>query len=400
MNKPGRAVRVGLIVFAVALSAGALGCSSEKSAEASGDKAAEYRVPVVLTSVRAMVFEERIEVSGNIEAKSTAIVSARIPGVLDEIYVDDGDTVQAGKTKLFQTDKVKLTQAVEATEQQVAVAAAAVGVREATVARVEADLAKAKIDFDRYKRLYEKDHAVTKNALEVQDSRFKQVQAALGEAKAGLELARAQQRQAGSGLAIARKDLSDSLVVSPITGEVCRRMLEPGEMAGAGTPVLRVDDLRVVELVAYLPEACYARIVEGSTVVRARVAGADIGELVVTTKVPTIHPRLRTFEIKVLLKNPPAAVVPGGRVELAVILDKRKALGVPREAVVRRGGGLAVFAAGDGVARMLAVRTGLETDGLIEVDGEGLAGGMSIVRMGQDRLNDGTGIMEVKEDAE
>jgi len=363
-------------------------------------KVLAQRVPVVVTPVREMVFEKRIEVSGNVEAKNTALVSARIPGALDDVYVDEGDSVEAGTTKLFQTDKIKLSRAREAAGQQVTVAAAAVRARQATVERINADLSKVRIDYHRYKRLYQQDHAVTKSAFETQESHLKQVQAGLTEAKAGLELARAQEDQAKSSLAIAQKDLSDSLVLSPISGEVSKRMLEPGEMAGAGTPVLRVDDLSVVELVAYLPEAYYARVEEGSTVIRARAAGVDIGEVVVTTKVPTIHPRLRTFEIKMLLKDPPAGVVPGGRVELVAVLDKRKGLGVPREAVVRRGKGLAVFSAADGVAHMLAVRTGLEMDGLVEVSGAGLASGMSIVRMGQDRLNDSMGIVEVKEDAE
>lgn len=364
------------------------------------DKAPAQGVSVVLSPVREMVFEDRLHISGNVEAKNTALVSARIPGALDDVYVDEGDTVKAGTTKLFQTDKIKLSRARESAGQQVAVAAAAVRARQATVERINADLAKVQIDYDRYKRLYQQDHAVTKSAFETQESHLKQVRAGLTEAKAGLELARAQEDQAKSSLAIVQKDLSDSLVLAPISGKVSKRMLEPGEMAGAGTPVLRVDDLSVVELVAYLPEAYYARVQEGSTVIRARASGVDIGEMVVTTKIPTIHPRLRTFEIKMLLKDPPAGVVPGGRVELVVVLDKRKALGVPRQAVVRRGKGLAVFTAADGVAHMLAVQTGLEMDGLVEVSGDGLTAGMSIVRMGQDRLNDAMGIIEVKEDAE
>jgi RND family efflux transporter MFP subunit len=229
---------------------------------------------------------------------------------------------------------------------------------------------------------------------------YKQAQAALKAEKANLELARAQEQQAKSSLAIAQKDLDDSLVVAPIDGVICQRLLEPGEMAGAGTPVLRIDNLTVVEFTAYLPEAYYARVVEGETVVRAKSGGIDIGEVVVTTKSPTISPRLRTFEIKALLKNPPAGVVPGGIVELVVVLEKRNALGVPRESLVRRENGLALFTAKDGAARMMPVEAGLETDGWVEVRGDGLTKGLQIVRMGQDRLNNGMAVVEVKEEAE
>ena len=122
---------------------------------ATEDKAPEKRVSVVVSPVREMVFEDRIEVSGNVEAKNTALVSARIPGALDDVYVDEGDTVKAGSTKLFQTDKIKLSRAREAAGKQVAVAAAAVRARHATVERINADLTKVQIDYDRYKRRYQ-----------------------------------------------------------------------------------------------------------------------------------------------------------------------------------------------------------------------------------------------------
>jgi HlyD family secretion protein len=171
-------------------------------------------------------------------------------------------------------------------------------------------------------------------------------------------------------------------------------------MAAAGTPVLRIDDLSVVELIGFLPESCYGRVTVGRTVVRARCGDVDLGEVVVTTRCPTIHSKLRTFEVKALVTDPPAGVVPGARVDLTVVLAKRTALGVPRESVVRRGGGRAVFTVVDGVARMRPVTIGLEMDGWIEVRGDGLTADARIVRMGQDRLNDGVPVTEVREETE
>lgn len=400
MKKSSRTILiVGLSAAVVVSGAVAYQLLHRRPTSASAAPAAEQRIPVVLAQVREVTFEERVDVSGNVEAKSTALVSARVPGVLDEILVDKGDAVEQGQ-KLFQTDKIRLTRAVESAEQQVAVAAAAVRARQATVERIEADLTKVQADFDRYKRLYEQDHAVTRSAFEAQESHLKQVQAGLREAKAGLELARAQEEQAKSNLAIAQKDLADSLVTSPISGRISQRMMEPGEMAGAGTPVLRVDDLRLVEFVAYLPEAYYSRVVEGSTVLHAKVQGRDVGPVVITTKSPTIHAKLRTFEIRALLRDPPAGVVPGARADLSVILQKRTGLGVPRTAVLRRGPGLVVFAVQDGRARMMAIQTGLETDGWVEVRGDGMTKEVRIVRMGQDRLNDGTAVVEATEEVE
>ena len=113
---------------------------------------------------------------------------------------------------MFQTDKIKLAKALEIAEKQVSVAEWASRAREATVRRIEADLHKAQTDYERFKRLYENDGAVTENALEAQESRYKQVLAALAEAKAAAGLALRQKEQAESNRAIAAKDLDDSLV--------------------------------------------------------------------------------------------------------------------------------------------------------------------------------------------
>ena len=184
-------------------------------------------------------------------------------------------------------------------------------------------------------------------------------------------------------------------------------MLEPGEMAGAGSPVLQVDDLGVVEFTAYLPEAYYGRVVEGKTLLQASVHGEDIAKLlpadrqiVVTTKSPTIHPRLRTFEIKALLRDPPSVAVPGSRAELGVILLKRTGPGVPRASVIRRSNGLVIFTVSNGKAKMLPVKTGLESDGWVEVIAEGISKDLPVVSMGQGQLNDGTSVIEVKEGTE
>jgi len=367
-----------------------------RQANAATPPAADRRVAVVCTEIRKITFEDQIAISGNIEAKNTALVSARIPGVLDEIYVDEGDRVVAGKTRLFQTDKLKLTKAVESADQQVAVSAAVVRARQATVTRIKADLAKVKIDHDRYKRLYERDRAVTRNALEVQVSRLEQTLAALAEAQAGVDLAERQNQQASSALAIARKDLADSLVTAPIGGKVSRRMLEPGEMADAGTPVMRIDDLSTIEIAAFLPEAFYARIVPGKTLLRAKVGAVEIPPAPITYKSPTIHPKLRTFEIKVIPHEAPQGVVPGAMADVIVILERREGLGAPRRSIQRRRGGLAIFTTENGTARLRPVKTGLENDGWVEISGRGLSEGMPVVRMGQEQLNDAMTVNEVK----
>ncbi|NIA14698.1 MAG: efflux RND transporter periplasmic adaptor subunit [Nitrospiraceae bacterium] len=359
------------------------------SVEESGG--AERRVPVVLTPVLPRTFEERVVVQGNIEARTSATVSARIPGPVERIFVDEGDTVVAGETKLFQSDSLKLSRALDISRQDLAVARCGLREKEANLERVQADLAKAEIDIRRFEKLHE-DKAVSSNALEEQQSRYKQTSAMLKHAMSLVDLGKEQVGQAETGIAIAQKNLQDALVVAPVTGSVSVRFLDPGETAGVGDPVVRIEDPSVVEVSAYLPAQYYPRIVIGDTRIRMRVYGVEVGEHVVTYKAPTIHPKLRTFEVKSVVKNPPEGVVPGAMAQIEVLLDKREGLGVPARALQTRAGRQIVFVVEDGRARMLAVETALETDGWVELSGDALSEGTRVVTQGQFLLKDGTAV--------
>ena len=358
--------------------------------EGDGDEA--RRVPVVLTPVTVRAFEERLVVQGNLEARNSATVSARIPGPVERVFVEEGDTVVAGETKLFQSDRIKVGRALDISRQGLGVAQCGLREKEANLERVEADLMKAEIDLRRFEKLY-KDKAVSENALEEQQSRYKQTRAMLKHANSLVDLGKEQVGQAEAAIGIAQKTFEDSLVLAPITGSVSVRFLDPGETAGVGDPVLRIEDPSVVEVSAYLPARYYPRIVVGETRIRVRVYGVEVGEHVVTYKTPTIHPKLRTFEVKSVVADPPAGVVPGAMAQVEVLLVGREGLGVPASALQTRAGGQILFVVEDGRARMRSVETALETDGWVELPADALAEGTPVVTQGQFLLKEGTAVI-------
>jgi RND family efflux transporter MFP subunit len=357
------------------------------------------QTPVAITQAKKMPFEEVVETSGNVLTKHYALVAARIPGTLDEIFVQEGDRVAAGKTRLFQTDKIKVTQAVEIAKQSVAVAEAGLKARKATVERVQADFEKAQIDYERYKRLYKNDEAVTQNAFESQESRFKQLKAALDEAKTAADLSQSQLEQARGNLIIASKDMADSLVMAPINGFISARYKEPGENAGAGAQVVRIDDTSILEISAYLPAEYYPRVLSGATKMAATIDGIDAGQLPLSYKSPTIDNKLRNFEIKTLLTNPPQGVTSGAMAKIKVVMDRSDAVGVPSQSIIRKADGYVIFVADGAKAKMISVKKGLETDGWVEIKSDNVKEGQSIITMGQDRIKDGDPISLTKEAA-
>jgi RND family efflux transporter MFP subunit len=390
-------LKVFIMTFGVCLVFGNL-MTAESSAKKASSEKDESATSVVVTPAKEMIFEERVETSGNLETRAFSLVSARVPGIIDDIFVREGDQVIAGKTRLFQIDRVKSKQAIDIAKEAVSVSEFRYRARLATVKRTEADYNKSKTDYERFKRLYNNDMAVTKNALESQESRYIQSKAALDEAKAMADLSEKELEQERGRLIMAQKDYENAMGISPINGYVSNRFKEPGEMVGAGTPIVRIDDLSVLEVSAYLPAAYYQKVVTGETTMEVIVGTIQVGKLPVVYKSPVIDSRLRNFEIKALIKNPQEGVTSGDIALINVILGVHEGTGVPREAVLRRLDGTNLFVAEKGTAKLVPVKTGLENDGWIEILSKDIKKGMPIVTMGQDRLSDGTFISILKED--
>lgn len=77
------------------------------------------------------------------------------------------------------------------------------------------------------------------------------------------EQARAKVRQAEAAVRLAETRLGYAEVLSPLTGIVLSKNVEPGEYVAAGTPVVTVGDLRNVWLRAYVDEPCLGLVKVG-----------------------------------------------------------------------------------------------------------------------------------------
>jgi len=359
------------------------------------DKASTEEEAVSRLAIRAMPaaardFERRLTVQGTLEAVNFASVAARVDGNLDEIWVDEGDAIVAGETPLFLIDPVGRENALTIAKQHLEVSRASLDVAEASAGKTEAEARKATLDFGRYERLY-KEGKVTDNEYEMRDVANEQAKAGIAVAKAQVDLAKRQVRQAEASLTIAQKNLDDTKVIAPISGQVSARLAEPGEQMSVGKVVLRIDDLSSVEAAAFLPAQYYAEVEPGKTTFRLGVNGRDAGMHLVTYRSPTINPTLRTFEIKGRVEAAEGAAVPGNMADLTIVFETRTGLGVPSASVLVRAGKTMLFVVRDGKAVSREVETGLQNDGWTEIL-SGLAAGENVITEGQTQLRDGDAV--------
>jgi len=182
-------------------------------------------VPADLIKVEQRELTQRLAVSGTLKATQSAIIKARVAGELQDLILREGDLVQAGQ----------VVARVDATDAQARL----------RQARQQAEAAKAQLEiaqrtFDNNSTLVEKGFI----------SRF-----ALDSASASLAAAQANYQAAVAGIDVISKQLQDTVLRAPISGQVAQRLAQNGERIGVDGRVLELVDIRRLELEANLAAA-------------------------------------------------------------------------------------------------------------------------------------------------
>ncbi|MCX7149047.1 MAG: efflux RND transporter periplasmic adaptor subunit [Rhodocyclales bacterium] len=280
---------------------------------ASSSFAAEPAATSVVVQLREV--DLGFPVEATVEAVRQATVAAQIAGRVIEVRADAGQRVRAGE----------LLMRLDARE--------AAG----SDASVRASLAQAGVAYERTKNLYAQKFVS---------------QAALDQAAATWQAA---QGAAGSSGAA----LSHGAVTAPITGVVAQRLVELGEMAAPGRPLITVFDPKSLRVIANLPQYKLAELKKSG---RARIEFPETGIWVDALRVeilPTVDARSHTATARLYLPENIDGVVPGMFARAHFTMAQVKKLTVPPAAILRRGEVTAVYVLDEkGGARLRQVRLG------------------------------------------
>jgi HlyD family secretion protein len=242
---------------------------------------------------------------------------------------------------------------------------------EAALRRAQAETERAKLDMERYAGLYKKaivsaqqNDAVRttyETSLERQreaEEQFKlvregprkedieQARAAYRQAqehydlvrkgprKETIEQGRARADQARQALAVAETRLSYATLLSPLSGIVLSKNIEPGEYVAAGTPIVTVGDLEYPWLRAYINETDLGRVKIGQRVrvttdtfpgkaYEGHVSFISSQAEFTPKTVQTEKERVRlVYRIKVEIANPKMELKPGMPADAEILFDE------------------------------------------------------------------------------
>ena len=238
-------------------------------------------------------------------------------------------------------------------------------------------------------------YEIAKAACEAAEARFAQLKA--GARTEEIAVASSAVEQAQAGVEQARLQLANTVITSPIDGVVAQRMIQPGEMASPGQPILVLVQANRLTMEAQVAETVIPHLVEG----QAAVAEVDaLPGLKIPGKIKNLAPaadsRTKGFLVRVLLGNTEG--LKAGMLGKLILQtsEEKQVLKIPLAAVVSRGDKDYVFTVRDGKASQVPVKLGLRGDREIEVC-SGLKRGDLVVTRGADGLATGTRVVVIEE---
>jgi membrane fusion protein, multidrug efflux system len=237
-----------------------------------------------------------------IESETAATVSAQVAGAILEVRVHEGDAVRRGET-MVRIDPRVLDDNVQAAQARLAAA------RE--------DLAKQQAIFDRDSVLFA-NLAIGRQAFDV--------------SKAQLEAVRAAEVTAARALASAQTLLSYAAVAAPYAGVVTARLVEPGDLAVPGKPLIGLQVPGPVRLISKLSQEVLGSLKVGDAVT------LTLGDQRVTVRTTRIYPALDAAHlgtVETVLLAAPFGLPPGATLAASYATTASRGLVVPTSALLQ-----------------------------------------------------------------
>ncbi len=203
-----------------------------------------------------------IEASGTIEGTDITIGS-EVGGGVRAVRVAEGTRVTAGDTLVLIDDeeyRLQLRQAeANLASFESAYRLALEGSRREDIVQAEAAFRTAETDYKRMKELIDAE-SVTQKQYDDAYARYVAAGQTYAKLKAGLRPeeitgARARRDAAAAQAELLAKRVRNCAILAPTAGTVTLRAVEPGELVGVGTRVVRLTNLDRVKLTIYVNEA-------------------------------------------------------------------------------------------------------------------------------------------------
>jgi HlyD family secretion protein len=295
--------------------------------------------------VRGVIAVGRVEPRTRLELKSKA------PGIIRRLHVDVSEPVKAGQV-LVELDREILQAGVDEAEGQLAVAKGALELADAEAKRIEVEktdpeIAYATQNWERTKKLHG-DGLSSDNDLDLSRDRFAKAEyrvrvldAQLAGAKAAYASAQGRLKETQAHADLARQELQEATIVSPIDGVVLHRYLEEGDSVssirvagGNATTIMTLGDLSELYVDGDVDEVDVGKIIAQQRIrenLTARVTIESFKGRTFLGRVARIAPLglqdsngIVTYEVRIILDNPEKLLLANMTANSQIILEEKQ----------------------------------------------------------------------------
>ena len=368
-------------------------------------------VPVDLMVAARGPLVVTLDEEGETRVKDVYVLSAPLSGRALRIEAEVGDAVTADETVVAQIEPIDPAfldvRSEAAARAAVEMAVAARSLATAELERAEAELVYAAAEFRRAQGLV-RGETITQRRYDEATLNHRAAKAAVAEAKAALgmrqaELARARAELLSPVTAMAERDDCECVsITAPVSGRILRIVHESEGVVQAGEPLLEIGDARDLEIVSDLLSSEAVKATAGQRVMIEDWGGGVSLSGVVQRVEPIGFMKVSALGIEeqrvnVIIDFTGEAEAwrrlgHGYRVEVRIVVwEGEEVLKLPLSALFRQDEQWSVFVEEDGRARRRAVTLGQLSGREAEIL-DGLAEGETVVVHPGDRIAEGVRI--------
>ncbi|MFV0180945.1 efflux RND transporter periplasmic adaptor subunit [Empedobacter falsenii] len=388
-----------MMVGALAIALSSCGKKDNAGAQAQGP------TPYPVVDVPTRVVTSYDEYPTNIEGVVNNEVRAKIQGYITEVYVDEGQYVQAGQP-LFRLETNVLTQNADAARSGVGAAQASVKSAQANVNAAKASVNAAQVEVDKLTPLVQK-NIISNVQLETAKANLAKAQASYNQALAAVGQAQAGVTQAQANYKGAQANVDYSVVRAPISGVLGSINFRQGTLVGPSDPTAITTVSNTSKVYAYfsMNEKEYLNFIsksEGATLKEKldKIPAVDLvlanGEIYpekgkIQTVTGQINPTTGTIDFRVSFNNAAKILANGNSGRIRVPKTYVDVLVVPEAATFEQQGLTYVYKVTKDTAYATPI-TVVERANNMAVVKEGVKKGDKVVAQGVGKLRDKTAV--------
>ena len=310
-------------------------------------------IPVAVDKARTGEIASYYSTTATIAVEKEAEILARVSGLVESLFVEEGDQVKEDGTLLrIDNDEYSLR-----------------------LKQAESKTRDLRARFNRLENM-------SRDLISIEEFETAKYELATAEAEEGLS----------------RLNLSYMTVTAPFTGKVTKRLVDVGQNVSVDTPLFVFADFQPLLARIHVPSKEFKKLKTEQEVVLVLDSNGEQLHGRITLVSPTIDPKTGTIKVTVEVPDYPEATRPGDFAEVQVVTEKHHStVLIPRAAVITDKGEQVVYVAKENVAERRVVEVGFTNNQDAEIL-SGIKAGESVVLKGQRSLKHGS-FVKVLEDS-